>query len=293
MSTTLTDTLNLYVESTRQCEVYSVGDDFSIIDNPSFAILPNHPYRSPLVAALFCTRGRAAGRVNTTIYSIDPGGFMVVLPGQITELINQSEDFEATYVLMTESFTGSLGIGNTFNLGEVVARNPYTFLEGRAREALECYLSMCRNLIPEERNPHRVEILRLLTRAFFLGLGYFIHPMEEAESRGNRQAELTNEFVKLVEDNYREHRDLKFYADAMGLTPKHISTVVKASSGKSAVEWIEKYVILDAQTQLISTDRTIKEIAYDLNFPSQSFFGKYFCRVVGISPAAYRNKENE
>ena len=175
----------------------------------------------------------------------------------------------------------------------MVARNPYTFLEGRAREALECYLSMCRNLIPEERNPHRVEILRLLTRAFFLGLGYFIHPMEEAESRGNRQAELTNEFVKLVENNYREHRDLKFYADAMGLTPKHISTVVKASSGKSAVEWIEKYVILDAQTQLISTDRTIKEIAYDLNFPSQSFFGKYFCRVVGISPAAYRNKENE
>lgn len=293
MSTTLTDTLNLYVESTRQCEVYSVGDDFSIIDNPSFAILPNHPYRSPLVAALFCTRGRAAGRVNTTIYNIDPGGFMVVLPGQITELMNQSEDFEATYVLMTESFTGSLGIGNTFNLGEVVARNPYTVLGEQARVALEGYLAMCRNLISVEHNPHRVEILRLLTRAFFLGLGYFIHPMEEAEGRGNRQAELTNEFVKLVENNYRDHRDLKFYADAMGLTPKHISTVVKASSGKSAVEWIEKYVILDAQTQLISTDRTIKEIAYDLNFPSQSFFGKYFCRVVGVSPAAYRNKKNE
>ena len=91
----------------------------------------------------------------------------------------------------------------------------------------------------------------------------------------------------------REHRDLKFYADAMGLTPKHISTVVKASSGRSAVEWIERYVVLDAQTQLISTDRTIKEIAYDLNFPSQSFFGKYFCRVVGISPAAYRNRSGE
>ena len=66
--------------------------------------------------------------------------------------------------------------------------------------------------------------------------------------------------------------------------------VVKQSSGKSAMEWIEKYVILDATVQLTSTDRTIKEIAYDLHFPSQSFFGKYFCRVVGISPIAYRNK---
>lgn len=292
MSSTLTDTLNLYVERESRGEIYSVGDDFSIVDNPSFAILPNHPYRSPLVAALYCTQGHAAGRVNTTIHNIEVGGFMIVLPGQITELMNQSEDFEATYVLMTESFTESLGIGNTFNLGEVVARNPYTVLGEQARVALEGYLAMCRNLIPVEHNPHRVEILRLLTRAFFLGLGYFIHPMDEAESKGSRQSELTNEFVRLVERNYREHRDLKFYADTMGLTPKHISTVVKASSGKSAVEWIERYVILDAQTQLISTDRSIKEIAYDLNFPSQSFFGKYFCRVVGVSPAAYRNRES-
>lgn len=293
MSSTLTDTLNFYVESTRQCEVYSVGDDFSIIDNPSFAILPNHPYRSPLVAALYCTQGHAAGRVNTTIYNVESGGFMIVLPGQITELMNQSEDFEATYVLMTESFTESLGIGNTFNLGEVVTRNPYTVLGEQARVALESYLAMCRNLIPVEHNPHRVEILRLLTRAFFLGLGYFIHQVEDVECKGNRQSELTSEFLGLVERNYREHRDLKFYADTMGLTPKHISTVVKASSGRSAVEWIERYVVLDAQTQLSSTDRTIKEIAYDLNFPSQSFFGKYFCRVVGMSPAAYRNRSGE
>ena len=76
----------------------------------------------------------------------------------------------------------------------------------------------------------------------------------------------------------------------MGLTAKYLSTVVKQSSGKSAVEWIEKYVTLDAITQLTSTSRTIKEIAYDLNFPSQSFFGKYFCRVVGVSPAKYRSE---
>jgi AraC-like DNA-binding protein len=72
------------------------------------------------------------------------------------------------------------------------------------------------------------------------------------------------------------------------LTPKHISLVVKRSSGKSATEWIEKYVILDAITQLTSTDKSIKEIAYNLGFPSQSFFGKYICRVVGTSPAEYR-----
>jgi AraC-like DNA-binding protein len=107
-------------------------------------------------------------------------------------------------------------------------------------------------------------------------------------SDNSRQSELTNKFIELVERNYTKQRELKFYAEKLALTPKHISLVVKRSSGKSATEWIEKYVILDAITQLTSTDKSIKEIAYDLGFPSQSFFGKYFCRIVGASPAEYR-----
>lgn len=99
-----------------------------------------------------------------------------------------------------------------------------------------------------------------------------------------------DEFIQLVESYYREHRDLKFYADRLSLTPKYISTTIKQVSGKSATEWIERYVTLDAITQLTSTQRSIKEIAYDLNFPSQSCFGKYFTRVIGISPGSYRSQ---
>ena len=94
----------------------------------------------------------------------------------------------------------------------------------------------------------------------------------------------------MVEANYREHRDIGYYAERMRLTPKHLSTAVKQASGHSGVEWIERYVVLDAKTQLCTTERTVKQIAYDLNFPSQSFFGKYFSRIVGLSPAAYRRR---
>ncbi len=112
--------------------------------------------------------------------------------------------------------------------------------------------------------------------------------LKTESSDSSRQSELTNQFIRLVERNYTKQRELKFYAQKLALTPKHISLVVKRTSGKSATEWIEKYVILDAITQLTSTDKSIKEIAYDLGFPSQSFFGKYFLRVTGVSPAQYR-----
>lgn len=289
MSNNLSDTLRTYLDRGHTGAIVSIGDSFSIVRDPSFDVLPNHPYRSPLIAAVYCTVGHAVGRINARTYELEAGGFFIVLPGQITEFVDTSADFGATYVLMSEEFTASLGISNTFDIASIVAERPYVLLPDRARGALEAYLAMCENLIPIETNPHRMEILRLMTRAFFLGLGHFLH--EPTATTTTRQSEITSSFIRLVEHNYRTTRDLAYYAEAMGLTPKYLSTVVKQTSGKSAVEWIEKYVVLDAITQLTSSDKSIKQIAYDLNFPSQSFFGKYFARVVGCSPAAYREKE--
>lgn len=288
---TLSKLLLNFIDGSDNHNFFCLNDEFAVINSPSFAVLPNHPYRNPLVVALYCKQGVGKGRVSARTFDICSGSFFIVLPGQITELIELSDDFKAVYIIMTEQFTNSLGIGNTFNIKNIIAQTPLVNLEDRARQALEGYLAMCRNLISVEKNPHRAEILQLITRAFFLGLGYFLHQTED--NTKTRQDEITTEFLSLVEKHYKEHRDLEFYASCLGLTPKHISKVVKQSSGKSATEWIEKYVTLDAITQLTSTSRTIKEIAFDLNFPSQSFFGKYFSRIMGTSPAAYRAMKRE
>lgn len=286
---TLAKIIEEYVVGGSRGAAYSIDDEVSVIENPLFAVLPSHPYQSPFTVAVYCRCGRGIGRVNERSYALEAGGLFIVLPGQINELVHLSDDFEATYLLMTDSFTESLSIGNTFDMRNIIRSRPYALLSARAREAVEDYFKMVRNTISVEENPHRLEILRLMTRAFFLGLGYFLHEHSATED-DSHQTKLTSAFIELVEKNYRRHRDLKYYAERMGLTPKYISTIVKASSGRSGVQWIERYVVLDAISQLRSTDRSIKQIAYDLNFPSLSFFGKYFTRVVGISPAAYRKQ---
>lgn len=284
---TLSKLLRQYLDNNNM-STYVVDDHFAIIENPVFSILPNHPYRNPLVVVVYCTSGIGKGRMNTNIYDLQRHSMMIVLPGQITELIDLSDDFQATYIIMSDEFVSSLGIGNTFSLNKIVASSPKTVLQDRAKEALESYLSMCRNLIPIDNNPHRLEILQLLTKAFFLGLGYFLHGASQKVY--SRNEELTTSFIKLIEQNYAEHRELNFYADKLKLTPKHLSRVVKETSGKSAIEWIEKHVILDAVSQLLSSNISIKEIAYRLNFPSQSCFGKYFNRIMGVSPTIYREQ---
>ena len=293
MNNKLDDILKHYLNNANKASIYVADGEYAIIDKPTFSIVPNHPYRNPLTVGVYCTSGSGKGRVNTKVFDLTQNSLMIVLPGQITELIDVSEDFNATYIIMTDSFTNSLGIGNTFSLKQVVASSPYIYLEERAKDSLENYLTMCRNLIPQKSNPHRLEILQLLTRAFFLGLGYFIHKVEELNNVESRSNEITKKFIELVEEHYSRHRELSFYAGKLNLTAKHLSRTVKETSGKHATEWIEKHVILDAITQLLSTNTSIKEIAYKLNFPSQSCFGKYFLRITGVSPATYRTQHKK
>ena len=63
------------------------------------------------------------------------------------------------------------------------------------------------------------------------------------------------------------------------------------ATGRSATDWIERCVIMDAKAQLSSTQKRVSEISDDLNFASPSFFGKYFKRLTGLSPRDFRELE--
>lgn len=87
---------------------------------------------------------------------------------------------------------------------------------------------------------------------------------------------------------YRKERDVAYYAKMQHITPRYFSTIIKEKSGNSALQWIVQMVITEAKQLLEGSDLSIKEIANQLNFPTQSFFGKYFKQYVGISPKEYR-----
>ena len=113
-------------------------------------------------------------------------------------------------------------------------------------------------------------------------------PVLESEHNEPRAQQLFDKFMKLLGDYHTKEKSLKFYADKMFLTPKYVSGMIKAYSGKSALAWINEYVVLEAKMMLRYTDMTVQEIAYSLNFPTQSAFGKYFKQQAGCSPKNYR-----
>lgn len=109
---------------------------------------------------------------------------------------------------------------------------------------------------------------------------------EDKQSRGER---MFVQFVQIVEHNFRQQRQVQWYAARMGVTPKYLCEVISSISRRSPNEWIDKFVTSEIRNQLRHTTKKISVIAQEMNFPTQSFFGKYFKDNVGVSPTEYRN----
>lgn len=73
------------------------------------------------------------------------------------------------------------------------------------------------------------------------------------------------------------------------MTPRYFSNLIKETSQQSAAEWIDNYIVTEAGILLRTTNLSVKEVSEALNFPDQSFFGKYFKRRTGISPKEYKS----
>lgn len=117
---------------------------------------------------------------------------------------------------------------------------------------------------------------------------YFTHtPLSSLQS--NHHDLVFQNFMLDLYANFRKQRNVKFYALRSGLSMKYFSTVVRKISGTGPSEWIETVVVGEAKTLLLNPHSNIKEVAASLNFPDASTFTKYFIRLTGITPRAFRN----
>lgn len=107
------------------------------------------------------------------------------------------------------------------------------------------------------------------------GLESMIKDGKNVDLQYNRNQEIMKELIRIVVMNYRHKRNITFYADKMHLSSAYLSSIIKKTTGKALKEIISSFILNDAKAKLKSTDLTIQEIAYSLNFPDISFFGKY------------------
>lgn len=269
-------------------EIDRIDNDFILLEKPVIESTFKYPFKVDTTTVILCLSGQSEGMINMEPHINKPSVLTILLPDQILHYKAMSDDFSGLFIIMSNKFTQSLDIPEAFPLFATIRDHPSITLPPRAVESMKNYFYMMQRVVRKNENPYRLETIRNLIRAFFYGAGYQFYKMPDNKSL-NKQDLLVESFLKLVKTYYKQERSVKFYADKLCITPKYISSLVKESSGKSANEWIDSYVILESRALLKSTNMTIQQIADELNFPSQSFFGKYFKRILGVSPKQYRD----
>ena len=273
---------------------HRIGTDILLIEDANAIraerYIGSNPFKVDVSMALIYEQGEAVLRINMKEYHIKAPVVLIVMHGQTCEPISYSDNLQSRAIVMSPAFTDSLFAneeGYAHTLYTSILKNPIICFD-KEQNVFERYYELLLNVA---RSPHaefKIDSARHLTLAMFYGYSHMKHDLVEVAKGTTRQDEIYHAFLELLGDHYKKARDIGFYADRLCITAKHLSEVVKEVSGKTALEVIEDYVLTECKALLLSTTMTIQEISDELNFPSQSVFGKYFKRLTGLSPKTYR-----
>ena len=168
---------------------------------------------------------------------------------------------------------------------------PVTQLSDSEADDIFSFYSFLRSKLKGPRTTFlKQKVLCMLQAALYEMMDIHQKNSERIDNQRSRKEEIMAKFILAVSEEFRTQRQVAYYARKFYITPKHLSAVVKEISGRTAGDWIENYVVMEAKVLLKTTDKTIQEITLMLNFANQSFFGKYFKHHTGLSPTAYRKK---
>jgi AraC-like DNA-binding protein len=282
--------LNLRTELINM-EVDAIDNDIILLEKAGITLTSHYPFRVDVTAIIVCMKGITEGSINLKPCRTEGACLITILPGQILEYKSVSEDFTSLIIVMSSKFVESLipNVADRLPLMLSVRENPVTPLDNEALQWMIGFFEILKRVIRVNDHPYRLEFVRYQTLAFIYGAGVFFHNVDENRKK-TRYDTIVEKYLHLVQTHYKEQRGLDFYAKKLSISRKHLSKVIMETSGKPANDWIDEHVALEAKALLKSTSMTIQQITEELNFPSQSFFGKYFKRVVGMSPREYRGK---
>jgi AraC family transcriptional activator of pobA len=224
-----------------------------------------------------------AFRIGTEDYLSQPGSLITIGPG----IVSQWTGYESTHD--TIYFTEDL-FKNTLK-GSFLKTLPF-FLPGGNHVIVLGQEDKARiGLLFQMLRQFRVDtdiITGLVYSLLMLVVKYHhIQNDERPKSFSSRQRIVAN-FKSLLCRLFLEKKDVAFYASQLHITPKYLSEVLLAESGKTAKTLIDEHISLEARSLLRQTDMTVQEICYSLGYADTSYFTKVFKRQEGMTPMKYR-----
>lgn len=245
-----------------------------------------------------CTNGEVQVALEKEIHRIRRGDMYIYMPSLPIRLLYKSEDAEGLLVALDVDFMLPVvqRVANAENLLHV-RRYPFFSLTEENFGYIRSMLEKLWERIYEEDKDRKgflqqrlqVELIKSMAQTItyeVLSIYFSKFPIQPMVQ--TKKDLIFHQFLLSLFRHFRQEREVAFYAELQHLSPRYFSSIIKEKSGNNALQWIVQMVITEAKLLLETSDLSIKEISVQLNFPTQSFFGKYFKQYTGISPKEFR-----
>ena len=277
----------------RYGPVSHVDDDLLLVEDLSQVPKANVPRRNHDIIIGLCLAGESDYTLNTEEHIVRPDDALIIPNGQVIDSCVRKPGTSGVGIMMSPDFFQEV-VGDMREISSLIlfSRNHPVFrLSARERVSIMNYFRLIKEKVDDDALLFRKDVVRHLVAAMICEIGNAIDRIQHnSEPAATRADAIFTDFIRLVEQNYKQERRVSWYGEQLCITPKYLSEMVKQVSRRTPNEWIDTYVTTELRVQLRSTTKSIKEIARDMNFPNQSFLGKYFKEHVGMSPMTYRKQ---
>lgn len=250
-----------------------------------------------MIIVVMCVEGRLQFDMNGKTHIVQANNMMVCPPNVYLTNYMISPNIDVKIIgLSYSALQRMLYVSkDIWNMMLRLVENPVFPLDEQHLQLMNYYYALLLFKLKQGGWAFYKDVMHALFQAIFYEICSVIStslPAQEyAELKNMRQGDLlVNHFLKLLADSQGRERSVTSFAQRLHVSPKYLSTVCKLTTGKTALEWIHEYTIEVIVQRLQYTDKSIKEIAGELNFPNLSFFGKFVKARLGVSPVTYREQ---
>ena len=275
----------------RMCNGTYIQGDILLIDEMANLPLPKEPRRMQCLLVGMCLKGSARYYVDTVEHVVEPGDLIIINQGRVTHDCTMTPDCRGIGIIIDYNFfKETIKCVHELSSLFLFARNHPVFRlpEDRANFIRDTFFQM-KDKISEPDNHFRRQMVQSLFLTMVYEMCNVIYTAQvKNDGCNSRSEEIFTKFLLLVEANFRTERRVGWYSEQLCISPKYLSETIKMVSKRTPSEWIDSYVTMELRMLFRNTQKSIKEIAQELNFSNQSFLGKYFKEHVGMSPSEYR-----
>ena len=215
------------------------------------------------------------------------------VPGQIFSLHDFSNDFLAYYMLFTDLF-----ISESFQRLNKKQNFPFLTYSGlqcfeldeSTAEEIEAIIFKMDNEI-KRNQANSAEMIRLyIQQTLILANRNYGKLLIENPGQSNTLKNLFDSYLKLVSQHFLTIRKVSDYASMLHVSADHLNRAIKACSDKTAHEFINEMLVLEAKSFLLHSLMSVSEIAYTLDFSDPAHFNRFFKKHTDCTPNDFRNQ---